>query len=81
MGAPSAARGGRMGVGKSPVFPDGCCKFRVRKAANDACVAPMVGAVDLESDDADTGSHPSPAGPITWRDDDDDENPDRFCFL
>ncbi len=44
MGALSVARGGSMGVGKVRGFADGGCKFRVRKVADDARVAPMGGA-------------------------------------
>lgn len=40
------------GLGKVPTVPDGGCKFRVRKAADDACVAPMGGA-DRREDDED----------------------------
>ena len=34
----------RLGLGKVRGLADCCCKFRVRKAADDASVAPMVGA-------------------------------------
>jgi hypothetical protein len=34
----------RIGLGFVPMFPDGCCKFRVRKVADTVSVAPMGGA-------------------------------------
>ena len=42
--ATDAAAAGFPGLGKVPVFPDGICKLRVRKAADTVSVAPMGGA-------------------------------------
>jgi hypothetical protein len=52
IGEPRGVHADGLGLGKAPTVPDGCCKFRVRKAADDACVAPMGGA-EPERDDAD----------------------------
>jgi hypothetical protein len=44
IGEPRGVHADGLGLGKAPTVPDCCCKFRVRNAADDACVAPMVGA-------------------------------------
>lgn len=44
IGEPRGVHADGHGLGKARGFADGSCKFRVRKVADDACVAPMVGA-------------------------------------
>jgi hypothetical protein len=44
IGEPGGVHADGLGLGKAPTVPDGSCKFRVRKAADDARVAPMGGA-------------------------------------
>ena len=44
IGEPRGVHADGHGLGKVPTVPDGRCKFRVRKVADDACVAPMGGA-------------------------------------